>query len=32
MAVDHSGDSDSTGAVCGNLLGARYRDHALPHA
>ena len=22
MAVNHSGDSDSTGAICGNLLGA----------
>ncbi|MFF3919677.1 ADP-ribosylglycohydrolase family protein [Streptomyces sp. NPDC001852] len=31
MAVNHSGDSDSTGAICGNLLGAQYGDHALPH-
>ncbi|MBW4715867.1 ADP-ribosylglycohydrolase family protein [Saccharothrix obliqua] len=23
LAVNHSGDSDSTGALCGNLLGAR---------
>jgi ADP-ribosylglycohydrolase len=30
MAVNHSGDSDSTGAICGNLLGARYGDHSLP--
>ncbi|NUP19971.1 MAG: ADP-ribosylglycohydrolase family protein [Streptomyces sp.] len=30
-AVNHSGDSDSTGSVCGNLLGARYGDHGLPH-
>ncbi|MFK4104700.1 ADP-ribosylglycohydrolase family protein [Streptomyces sp. NPDC019531] len=31
MSVNHSGDSDSTGAICGNLLGARYGDHTLPH-
>lgn len=31
MSVNHSGDSDSTGAICGNLLGAAYGDHALPH-
>jgi ADP-ribosylglycohydrolase len=30
LAVNHSGDSDSTGAVCGNLLGAQYGDAALP--
>ncbi|MEV0595787.1 ADP-ribosylglycohydrolase family protein [Nonomuraea cavernae] len=30
LAVNHSGDSDSTGAVCGNLLGARYGETALP--
>ncbi|MEU9169575.1 ADP-ribosylglycohydrolase family protein [Streptomyces sp. NPDC048420] len=30
-AVNHSGDSDSTGAICGNLLGAAYGDHTLPH-
>ncbi|MFG3206287.1 ADP-ribosylglycohydrolase family protein [Streptomyces sp. NPDC048192] len=30
-AVNHSGDSDSTGAICGNLIGAQYGDHALPH-
>ncbi|GAA0969519.1 hypothetical protein GCM10009555_016800 [Acrocarpospora macrocephala] len=30
LAVNHSGDSDSTGSVCGNLLGARYGDAALP--
>jgi ADP-ribosylglycohydrolase len=29
-AVNHSGDSDSTGAICGNLLGAEYGDLALP--
>ncbi|MET7609441.1 ADP-ribosylglycohydrolase family protein, partial [Streptomyces avermitilis] len=29
--VNHSGDSDSTGAICGNLLGALYGDHGLPH-
>jgi ADP-ribosylglycohydrolase len=30
MAVNHSGDSDSTGAICGNLLGARFGEDALP--
>ncbi|WP_341770192.1 ADP-ribosylglycohydrolase family protein [Actinomadura darangshiensis] len=30
LAVNHSGDSDSTGAVCGNLLGARYGARAVP--
>ncbi|MEV3964136.1 ADP-ribosylglycohydrolase family protein [Nocardia sp. NPDC050193] len=30
LAVNHSGDSDSTGAVAGNLLGARYGLSALP--
>ncbi|WP_248963996.1 ADP-ribosylglycohydrolase family protein [Sphaerisporangium perillae] len=30
LAVNHSGDSDSTGAICGNLLGARHGDTALP--
>ncbi|MEU2561211.1 ADP-ribosylglycohydrolase family protein [Streptomyces longispororuber] len=30
LAVNHSGDSDSTGSVCGNLLGALHGDHALP--
>lgn len=29
-AVNHSGDSDSTGAITGNLLGAAYGDLALP--
>ncbi|MCX5209100.1 ADP-ribosylglycohydrolase family protein [Kitasatospora sp. NBC_00240] len=29
-AVNHSGDSDSTGSVCGNLLGAHYGDCLLP--
>ncbi len=32
LAVNHSGDSDSTGSICGNLLGARYGDTGLPHA
>lgn len=31
LAVNHSGDSDSTGSICGNLLGTRYGDHGLPH-
>ncbi|WP_280666744.1 MULTISPECIES: ADP-ribosylglycohydrolase family protein [unclassified Kitasatospora] len=30
LAVNHSGDSDSVGAVCGNLLGAAYGLSALP--
>lgn len=30
LSVNHSGDSDSTGAVCGNLLGARHGDAHLP--
>ncbi|WP_203885984.1 ADP-ribosylglycohydrolase family protein [Planotetraspora kaengkrachanensis] len=29
LAVNHSGDSDSTGSVCGNLLGARHGEAAL---
>ncbi|MFC5745226.1 ADP-ribosylglycohydrolase family protein [Actinomadura rugatobispora] len=29
-AVNHSGDSDSTGALAGNLLGARYGAAAFP--
>ncbi|WP_416977456.1 ADP-ribosylglycohydrolase family protein [Streptomyces sp. T028] len=31
LAVNHSGDSDSTGSICGNLLGTRHGDHGLPH-
>ncbi|MEU9478857.1 ADP-ribosylglycohydrolase family protein [Streptomyces sp. NPDC048191] len=31
LAVNHSGDSDSTGSICGNLVGARYGDTGLPH-
>lgn len=31
-AVNHSGDSDSTGSICGNLLGALRGDTGLPHA
>jgi ADP-ribosylglycohydrolase len=30
LAVTHSGDSDSTGAICGNILGARHGETALP--
>lgn len=29
-AVNHSGDSDSTAAVCGNLLGAALGEDAIP--
>ncbi|KUN03428.1 ADP-ribosylglycohydrolase [Streptomyces yokosukanensis] len=31
LSVNHSGDSDSTGSVCGNLLGAWHGDTGLPH-
>ncbi|GAB3970170.1 ADP-ribosylglycohydrolase family protein [Streptomyces sparsus] len=30
LAVNHGGDSDSTGSVCGNLLGAWHGETALP--
>lgn len=30
LAVNHSGDSDSTGAVAGNILGAYYGAPAIP--
>lgn len=30
IAVNHSGDSDSTGAICGNILGARDGVSAIP--
>lgn len=29
-AVNHSGDSDSTGSICGNLVGAAHGMDALP--
>ncbi len=29
-AVNHSGDSDSTGAICGNILGAHLGSSAIP--
>ncbi|MBN2621813.1 MAG: ADP-ribosylglycohydrolase family protein [Acidimicrobiales bacterium] len=29
-AVNHSGDSDSTAAICGNLVGAAYGSDAVP--
>ncbi len=32
LSVNHSGDSDSTGAVCGNLVGAVHGVGALPAA
>jgi ADP-ribosylglycohydrolase len=32
VAVNHSGDSDSTGSVCGNLLGAARGESVLPAA
>ncbi len=30
LAINHSGDSDSTGSICGNLLGAWHGETALP--
>ena len=30
LAVTHSGDSDSTGSICGNILGAWHGETALP--
>jgi ADP-ribosylglycohydrolase len=30
LAVTHSGDSDSTGAITGNLLGAALGENAIP--
>ena len=30
LSVNHSGDSDSTGSLCGNLLGVAYGDVQLP--
>lgn len=30
LAVNHSGDSDSTGAICGNILGAALGVNAIP--
>lgn len=29
-AVNHDGDSDSTGAVCGNIMGALLGRNAIP--
>ncbi len=30
LAANHSGDSDSTAAICGNLLGAALGEESLP--
>lgn len=30
VSVNHNGDSDSTGAVCGNILGAYHGYNAIP--
>ena len=30
LAVNHTGDSDSTGAICGNILGALLGEEAIP--
>jgi ADP-ribosylglycohydrolase len=32
LAVNHSGDSDSTAAMTGNILGALWGDQTIPHA
>jgi ADP-ribosylglycohydrolase len=32
LAVNHSGDSDSTGAITGNILGALHGEQAVPAA
>jgi ADP-ribosylglycohydrolase len=32
LAVNHSGDSDSTGSIAGNILGAYYGEACLPAA
>jgi ADP-ribosylglycohydrolase len=32
MSVNHSGDSDSTGVICGNILGAMWGIDAVPAA
>lgn len=32
LAVNHGGDSDSTGAITGNILGALHGDQAIPAA
>jgi ADP-ribosyl-[dinitrogen reductase] hydrolase len=31
LAINHSGDSDSTGSICGNILGALYGEQAIPN-
>jgi ADP-ribosylglycohydrolase len=31
LAVNHSGDSDSTGSMAGNLLGVQFGVDAIPH-
>ncbi|HKL76849.1 MAG TPA: ADP-ribosylglycohydrolase family protein, partial [Gammaproteobacteria bacterium] len=30
LAVNHDGDSDSTGAITGNILGTVYGEEAIP--
>ena len=31
LAVNHSGDSDSTGSIAGNLLGVQFGVNTIPH-
>lgn len=30
ISVNHDGDSDSTGSICGNILGAHYGFNVIP--
>ena len=30
VAINHSGDSDSTGSIAGNIMGAYYGEDCLP--
>ena len=32
LAVNHDGDSDSTGAICGNIMGARDGMEVIPQS
>jgi len=30
MSINHDGDSDSTGSICGNILGAKLGMKSIP--
>ncbi|MCX2731612.1 type VII secretion system-associated protein [Saccharopolyspora sp. NFXS83] len=32
LAANHSGDSDATASICGNIMGAAHTASAVPHA